>query len=65
MVVKRFSADGEFQEVVGMPSFQTGCVRVTVEVSSDADRVYVLNVEGNNIHVLADKRPKTRGRLRP
>jgi len=56
MVVKRFSPDGEFQGVVGMPSFQTGCVRVTVEVSSDGDRVYVLNTDGNKIHVLADKR---------
>ena len=56
MVVKRFSPDGEFQGVVGMPSFQTGCVRVTVEVSSDADRVYILNTDGNKIHVLADKR---------
>ena len=56
MVVKRFSPDGEFQGVVAMPSFQTGCVRVTVEVSSDADRVYVFNTDGNKIHVLADKR---------
>ena len=56
MVVKRFSPEGEFQGVVAMPSFQTGCVRVTVEVSADADRVYVLNTDENKIHVLADKR---------
>ncbi len=35
VAVKRFTPEGEFLGVVGLPVFKTGCVRVTVEVARD------------------------------
>jgi hypothetical protein len=55
VVVKRFSPEGKFLGVVGLPKFETGCVRVTVEMSKDGNFVYVLNTDDNAIHVLAAK----------
>jgi sugar lactone lactonase YvrE len=55
VVVKRFSPDGKFLGVVGIPKFESGCVRVSVEVSKDGKQVYVLNTDDNAIHVLAAK----------
>jgi sugar lactone lactonase YvrE len=56
VAVKRFSPDGKFLGVVGVPEFKTGCVRVTVEISKDGSQVFVLNTSDNAIHVLADVR---------
>jgi len=57
MVVKKWSTEGEFLGVAGIPSFQTGCVRVTVEVSKDGRFIYILNTGENQIHVL-EKKPE-------
>jgi hypothetical protein len=43
VVVKRFSPEGKFLGVVGLPVFKTGCVRVTVDVSKDGSQIFVLN----------------------
>jgi sugar lactone lactonase YvrE len=55
VVIKRFSAAGKFLGVVGLPKFKTSCVRVTVEVSPDGKRFYILNTGDDAIHVLAPK----------
>ena len=39
VIVRRYSPEGEFLGVVGCPSFTTGCVRVTIEVSADQQTV--------------------------
>ena len=56
VAIKRFSTDGKFLGMVGLPVYETGCVRVTVEVSRDARTVFILNPGQNQIHVLVDKR---------
>jgi hypothetical protein len=50
--VKRFSADGKFGGVVSLPKFESACVRVTVEVSPDCKRFYILSTGDDAIHVL-------------
>ena len=55
MVIKRFSQEGKFLGVVGLPNFKTSCVRVTVEVSQDEKRFYILDTGEDAIHVLAPK----------
>jgi len=56
VAIKRFSPEGKFLGVVGVPAYATGCVRVTVEISRDGSKVFILNPGENAIHVLADKR---------
>ena len=56
VAIKRFSTDGKFLGMVGLPVYETGCVRVTVEVSRDGRTVFILNPGQNQIHVLVDKR---------
>jgi hypothetical protein len=60
VAVKRFALDGKFLGVVGVADFYTGCVRVTVDVSADGHRVFVLNNERGAIHVLEDRRAEPR-----
>jgi hypothetical protein len=60
VAIKRFTPDGKFLGVVGVPEYKTGCVRVTVEVSRDGDRVFVLSPGENAIHVLARNDAKTK-----
>ena len=55
VVIKRFSQEGKFLGVVGLPNFKTSCVRVTVEVSQDEKRFYILDTGEDAIHVLAPK----------
>lgn len=55
--VKRFTPEGKFVEVVAAPKFNGGCVRVTVAVSADTERVFVQNTGGSEIHVFARKKP--------
>jgi len=57
VAIKRFTAEGEFLGVVGLPEFKTGCVRVTVEVAPDG-RVYILSPNEGAIYVLAPKQEK-------
>jgi len=54
--IKRFSASGEFKEVVALVKNATGdCVRVTVEVSPDGQRYYMLDTTRDAIRVFARK----------
>jgi len=55
VAIKRFSPEGKFGGVVALPSFKSGCVRATVEVSADGKRFYIMDTEGNSIHVFAVK----------
>lgn len=55
VVVKRFSREGKFQNVVAMPKYKSGCVHVCVAASQDG-RIFILNPSESTIHVFADQR---------
>jgi sugar lactone lactonase YvrE len=55
VVVKRFSSEGKFQNVVAIPKYKTGCVHVCVAASQDG-RIFILNPGESTIHVFADQR---------
>src|ERR1051325_5454913 len=47
--IKRFSADGKFKEVVAIvPNTKGDCVRVTVEMSPDGKRYYMLDTTNDS-----------------
>lgn len=53
MEVKRYSPDGKFLNAVGqLPDADGSCVRVTVRVTKDASRVYILDTSTNLIRLL-------------
>ena len=52
--VKRFSLDGDFQDVVCFPLYETGCVRVAVDLWDD--KVFLLSPNQNAIYVFAPQR---------
>jgi sugar lactone lactonase YvrE len=56
VAVKRFTTDGKLLGVIAIPVFNSGCVRVTVDMSRDGSQVFVLNEGERAIHVLTDKR---------
>jgi hypothetical protein len=60
VAIKRFSPEGKFLGVVGLPTYETGCVRVTIEVSRDGRQVFILNPGGNAIHVLTEKKAEAK-----
>jgi len=54
--IKRFSADGKFKEVVAVVKEAKGdCVRVTVEVSPDGSRYYMLDTTRDAIRIFGAK----------
>ena len=54
--IKRFSADGKFKEVVALiPNTKGDCVRVTVEMSPDGKRYYMLDTTQDAIRVFGSK----------
>jgi hypothetical protein len=54
--IKRFSADGKFKGVVAMAAGAKGdCVRVTVEMSADGKRYYMLDTTRDAIRIFAAK----------
>lgn len=54
--IKRFSADGTFKEVVALvPNAKGDCVRVTVEMSPDAKRYYMLDTTSDSIRIFGAK----------
>ena len=54
--IKRFSASGKFKEVVAVANNGKGdCVRVTVEMSPDGRRYYMLDTTRDAIRVFAGK----------
>jgi hypothetical protein len=55
VAVKHFTTEGKFLGVVAVPLFESGCVRVTIEVSRDGSTVYVLSPSENAIYVMSNK----------
>lgn len=53
--IKRFSASGKFIEVVAVANAKGDCVRVTVEVSPDGSRYYLLDTTRDAIRVFGPK----------
>lgn len=53
--VKHFTADGKFLCVEALPTYDNGCVRVTVCTSPDGKKFYLLNTGSDAIHVFAAK----------
>lgn len=53
--IKRFSADGRFIEVVALSNASGDCVRVTVEVSPDGKRYYLLDTTRDAIRIYGTK----------
>jgi len=54
--IKRFSASGKFKEVVAVAGNAKGdCVRVTVEMSPDGRRYYMLDTTRDAIRIFAAK----------
>jgi hypothetical protein len=53
--IKRFSADGKFIEVLALLQESGDCVRVTVEVSPDGSRYYMLNTKRDAILIFGTK----------
>lgn len=53
--IKRFSAEGKFIEVVAVMKEDGDCVRVTVEVSPDGSRYYLLDTKRDAIVVFGAK----------
>jgi sugar lactone lactonase YvrE len=53
--VKRYTPDGKFLSLVGLPTIGGSCLNVTVAVNKDASRVLVLDTQANLIRVLAKK----------
>jgi hypothetical protein len=49
--IKRFTPEGKFLNVVALPKMKGDCVRVTVEVSPDGTRFYLLDTEKDAIRV--------------
>jgi len=59
--IKRFDADGEFVSYVGDVDLVPGCKNVSIAVSPDSDRVYMLDLTRNHIVVMQkrDELPKS------
>ena len=53
VAIKRFTPEGEFQDVVANPTYDSSCVRTTVDVSPDGTRFYLLDIEAGAIRVFA------------
>jgi hypothetical protein len=53
--IKKFSKDGKFLGVVGVVESDGNCVRVTVDVSADGKRFYLLDTEKDAIRVFGAK----------
>jgi sugar lactone lactonase YvrE len=54
-IVKKFSEDGAFLELVGVAKLEGGCKNVAVAVSPDAKRVYFCDQPGSRIVILEQK----------
>lgn len=53
--IKRFAADGTFKEYVGDVKLVPGCKNVSIAVSPDSDRVYMLDITRNHIVLMQRK----------
>ena len=57
--IKRFSASGEFIAYVGDVDLVPGCKNVSIAVSPDSDRVYMLDLTRNHIILMRAKAEET------
>ncbi|MCL4202053.1 MAG: hypothetical protein KJ000_06145 [Pirellulaceae bacterium] len=58
--IKRYNAEGELRGLVGSVEIVPGCKKVTIAVSSDGSRVYMLDMTRSHIVVMSRKAvPKT------
>jgi len=53
--IKRFTADGKFLGVVAVVKGKGDCVRVTVEISADGSRYYLLDTARDSIRIFGAK----------
>ncbi len=53
--IKRFSPDGKFLEYVGDVKLVPGCKNVSIAVSQDGERVYMLDITRNHIVLMKKK----------
>jgi len=53
--IKQFSADGELIAYVGDVKLVPGCKKVSIAVSADSDRVYMLDITRNHIVMMKRK----------
>ncbi len=53
--VKRYTTDGKLLGLVGLPTLGGGCLNVSVAISDDEGRIYVLDTTAGAIRVLAKK----------
>jgi hypothetical protein len=65
VAIKRFTPEGKFLGVVGVPTYQTGCVRVTIDMSRDGKSVYIMDPGGNAIHILTEKAAEPEKKAEP
>lgn len=57
VAIKRFTPEGKFLGVIAVPTFESGCVRVTVDVSPDGERFYLLDTGSDAIHTFVASKP--------
>lgn len=57
--IKRYSADGKYIDFVGKVDLVPGCKNVSIMVSPDGDRVYMMDLTRNHIIVMARKPTET------
>lgn len=57
--IKRYSADGKYLDFVGKVKLVPGCKNVSIMVSPDGDRVYMMDLTRNHIIVMARKPTST------
>ena len=55
--IKRFSPKGEFLDYVGDVNLVPGCKKVSIAVSDDGNRVYMLDITRNHIILMKRKAP--------
>lgn len=54
-IIKRFSASGEFETVIGQQRLSGGCKNVALAAAPDGQRVYFCDMPGSQIIVLTQK----------
>lgn len=59
VAIKRFTPEGKFLGVVAVPTFDTGCVRVTVDISPDGETFYLLDTGSDAIHAFVANKSGT------
>lgn len=57
--IKRYSADGKYLEFIGKVDLVPGCKNVSIMVTPDGDRVYMMDLTRNHIIVMARKPTET------